>query len=339
MQDIYRSVFLNILLSGTLKTAGLVLSAILSLKLFLTLFIAQGLFLSVLVPVAVFAATDDATDDDSIIIFEGSQVEAIVEAIESQTQPSADIAIQDQPLADKDVQDQPAYPLIYRPPIEDEPGESSMEAQYQVQLLQQEVMQLHGQVEELSYQLNKMKRAHDERYLELDSRLQQLLTSRPAPRAIGSELVDSPLTEPQAPEGTAGLDEKSIYDMSLQLIRNRQYDQAIKQLDSLIARFPDGTFTANAYYWLGEVHMALGEPNYERARQALAQVITFFPEHHRVPDAAFKLGQVYHLLGDCARAETLLKQVISQHQGKSVAKLATAYLRDTLLRDTLVCEA
>ena len=39
MQDTYRSVFLNILLSGTLKTAGLVLSAILSLKLFLDTFL------------------------------------------------------------------------------------------------------------------------------------------------------------------------------------------------------------------------------------------------------------------------------------------------------------
>ena len=324
MKGTYRSVFLNMLLSSSLKTAGLVPFPIPFLVLFLVPFLAQGIFLSAFVPVVVFAATDDST-----IMFEGNPIEVI----DIQDPPSADIE-PDFELDSDDKQEQPSPPLLYRPPIEDESAESSLDALYQAQLLQQEVMELRGQVEELSYQLDKMQRVHDERYLELDSRLQQLLTSQPAPRLVAPELVDPPLLEPQAPEGTAGLDEKSIYDMSLQLIRNHQYDQAIKQLDSLIARFPDGEFTANAYYWLGEVHMALGEPNYERARQALAQVITFFPEHHRVPDAAFKLGQVYHLLGDCERAETLLKQVISQHQGKSVAKLATTYLRDTL-----VCEA
>ena len=44
----------------------------------------------------------------------------------------------------------------------------------------------------------------------------------------------------------------------------------------------------------------------------------------------FKLGQVYDLLGDCERARGLLEQVVSVHQGKTVATLAEAYLRDKL---------
>ena len=37
---------------------------------------------------------------------------------------------------------------------------------------------------------------------------------------------------------------------------------------------------------------------------------------------------VHHLMGDCGRASELLNQVIAQHQGKTVAKLAENYLRD-----------
>jgi tol-pal system protein YbgF len=214
----------------------------------------------------------------------------------------------------------------------------AMESQYRQQLLQQDVQKLRGLVEELANEMERLKRTSDDRYLELDGRFQAL---REEVSTSGSLVVGNPATSdvsqglasvsPSEVTGVvSGQDEKTLYDTSLELIRNRQYDLAITQLQAVITQYPDGNYAANAYYWLGEVYAAKPQPDYENARQALAQVITFFPENRKVPDAAFKLGKVYHLMGDCDRAKELLNQIIAQHQGRSVAKLAETYLRNKM---------
>jgi tol-pal system protein YbgF len=227
--------------------------------------------------------------------------------------------------------------LPYQAPIEDEFADrTSGETQYQVQLLQQEVQELRGLVEELQFQLQQMRTTQNDRYLELDSRVQNLTAQ---PGSTAGMLPNTGGTVSQTPqELTAGTndneavvkDEKTLYNGAVELIRARQYDLAISQLEAVIAQYPQGQFTANAYYWLGEVHAAKPEPDYDAARQALAQVITFFPDSRKVPDAAFKLGKVYHLTGDCDRAKQLLEQVIADHDGKTVARLAADYLRDRM---------
>lgn len=220
--------------------------------------------------------------------------------------------------------------IAFQAPVEEEvePGMEGIETQYQLQLLQQEVQTLRGLVEELTYQVERMRETQEDRYLELDSRVQSLINTGAAGGFVaGTEPDIADVTaEPEIVSGSQN--EKALYETALELIRNRQYDLAITQLQAVIAQYPDGDFTANAYYWLGEVYAAKPEPDYENARQALAQVITFFPDNRKVPDAAFKLGKVYHLMGDCDRATELLRQVAREHQGKSVAKLADAYLRD-----------
>lgn len=220
--------------------------------------------------------------------------------------------------------------VSYQPPIVEEVASGSMENQYQMQLLQQEVMGLRGLVEQLQHELNSLKSIQDDRYLELDARLQQLLKTR----------AQAPKPAPEDSAETAGavveenLSEKDLYETTQILIRNRQYEMAITQLEALIARFPDGEYTANAYYWLGQVQAAKTNPDLEKARQALAQVISYFPEDNKVPDAAYALGKVYYMLGDCERATDLLQQVVDQYPGKSAAKLAESYLRESVNCDT-----
>ena len=220
--------------------------------------------------------------------------------------------------------------VSYRPPVEDTVSADGIESQYQMQLLQQEVMELRGVIEQLQFELQRMKTLQDDRYLELDARLQQALQARPA----AVETASSANLQPDALVAEDSLGEKELYEMTQLLIRNRQYDMAITQLEALIQRFPDGAYTPNAYYWLGQVYAAKTEPDFEKARQALAQVISYFPDHTKVPDAAFALGKVYHTLGDCKRAENLLQQVVTQYPGKSAAKLAENFLRESVHCDS-----
>ncbi|MBT4161721.1 MAG: tol-pal system protein YbgF [Gammaproteobacteria bacterium] len=224
--------------------------------------------------------------------------------------------------------------VTYRPPIEEPTASSGIEEQYQLQLLQQEVMQLRGLVEELRHELKQMKTVQDDRYLELDSRLQQALQTQ----ALQTKVQSAEATEDQPTDEVAppdeNLSEKERYETAQILIRNRQYDMAITQLEAQILKFPDGEFTPNAYYWLGQIFAAKTNPDFEKARQALAQVISYFPDHSKVPDAAYALGKVYHTLGDCERATELLEQVVNQYEGKSAAKLAENYLRESVNCDS-----
>ena len=126
------------------------------------------------------------------------------------------------------------------------------------------------------------------------------------------------------------LSEKDQYEAAQVLIRNGQYDEAIVQLEALIRVFPDGQYTPNAYYWLGQVFAAKLSPDFEKARQSLEQVISYFPDHSKVPDAAYALGKVYNTLGDCQRAKELLEGVVENYGGKSAAKLAEKYLRESV---------
>ena len=204
---------------------------------------------------------------------------------------------------------------------------SGSEIQYQMQILQEEVMTLRGLVEQLSYEIQRHKGIQDDRYLELDRRLQNLGTA-PA-TASTDQTIDN---EPAVDEEIAAQDqsEQSLYDAGLASIKARQFEDAIDQLKRLIEQYPDGEFTANAYYWIGEVHAAMPQPDYEQARQALVQVIDGFPGNNKVPDASFKLGKVYHLMGDCSRAKAFLQQVATSYASKSAGQLAERYLANQI---------
>jgi len=216
--------------------------------------------------------------------------------------------------------------VSYKPSIEEESMPGGMENQYQLQLLQQEIMELRGLVEQLQHEFSGLKSIQDDRYLELDARLQQALKANvPALQPVAEDPGETAVAV-----FDKSLGEKEVYETTQLLIRNRQYEMAITQLEALIGRFPNGEYTANTYYWLGQVQAAKTNPDFEKARQALAQVISYFPEHSKVPDAAYALGKVYYKLGDCERATDLLQKVINQYPGKSAAKLAGSYLRESV---------
>ncbi|MFT7132895.1 MAG: tol-pal system protein YbgF [Cyclobacteriaceae bacterium] len=247
--------------------------------------------------------------------------------------------------------------LPFQAPTDD--GEmAGIEVQYQQQILQQEVQTLRGLVEELQFQLQRMKKTQDDRYLDLDGRFQALRGSGQTSGAVANNANTRIIQMPEsagsrgavtgdtlgsvstattvadalstAPLPT-GQSEKDLYDTALELIRNRQYDVAITQLQAVVDRYPAGDYAPNAYYWLGEVYAARPQPDLEKARQALAQVISSYPGHRKVPDAAFKLGKVHHLMGDCDKSRDMLSRIADEQQGKTVGKLAASYLRDSMV--------
>ena len=200
---------------------------------------------------------------------------------------------------------------------------------YEFQLMQDEVRRLHGVVEELNHRIALLEREQRERYVELDQRLMELrpngtgVEGADATPGVGGDVPAVPVTEREA------------YNAAIALVNNArplpeserrsQYQRALELFQDIIKEYPNGEFTPNAFYWIGEVHQALGA--HEDARQAFALVLVY-EDHPKVPDALYKLGVAYEFLGDTERAREYLNQVIGEYPASTAAGLARTFLSE-----------
>lgn len=201
---------------------------------------------------------------------------------------------------------------------------------YEQQLLQNEVKKLRGELEELGHRLDELARQQSAQYLDMDRRLQNLgAVADPKTTAdIETEASDTNPSNPASPleQPSQSLSEEDAYQQAFALIEGRQFEQAVSAYDQFLIRYPNGKFTPNAFYWLGEIHLRLED--LEKSRQSFVQVLTLYPAHQKVPDALFKLGIVYDRLGDRETAESHLQRAIREHPRTTAAQLATEYLRE-----------
>ncbi|MEH6604739.1 MAG: tol-pal system protein YbgF [Pseudomonadales bacterium] len=203
------------------------------------------------------------------------------------------------------------------------------EMMYQLQQLQQEVMELRGALEEQAYTIRKLQQQRLDDYRNIDRRLTESNTTSSAGMApvtgiapaVGNDVV---AVVTQVNE----VDEKAAYQAAYEYIKTQQFDQAITAFGDFVVQYPQGNYAGNAWYWLGELHLLKGE--LEPAKLAFLQVLENFPGHRKSADATFKLAQVYHRLGDAAQAKAMAEAVITQYSQTSAttAQLARDFLSE-----------
>ena len=210
---------------------------------------------------------------------------------------------------------------------------------YQLQILQQEVQELRGLVEEQSYQLNRLARDQQEQYIDLDRRIAQMTTAVPdaagllpggRPQGQSQQAFSTAGSSRDGVPGTinsgAGGGERAAYTRAFDLMKARQFEESAQVFNQLIVDYPNGQFTPNAFYWLGELHLA--NDNTEQARQSFAQVVNLYPDHPKIADTLYKLGVVYHRLGDTSRSVQYFDRVQSDYPQSSAAGLAASYVSE-----------
>ena len=118
--------------------------------------------------------------------------------------------------------------------------------------------------------------------------------------------------------------ERDAYRLAFEGMREQQFDQSLAAFQSLIENYPNGQYTPNAFYWMGEIFL-VGKQDGELARQSFMQVVSLYPDHQKAPDALYKLGVVYQTLGDTQTALKYLTEVQRSHPSSSAANLAAKY--------------
>ena len=214
-----------------------------------------------------------------------------------------------------------------------DPAGGSVAVLYQqIQVLQDELRRLQGIIEEQAHRIDQLTREQRERYIDLDQRLLQV-SQGVAPAAPAPAVAE--IRPPSAAAAAAGgaATEQEAYNAAFNVLKAAQaqppaertegYARALAMFDALIAEYPNGELTANAFFWRGEIE--LSRENLEPARQAFTQLLAVFGDHAKAPDARYKLGTVYHRLGEDEQALRHLDQVIAEHPDHSAARLARAY--------------
>lgn len=188
----------------------------------------------------------------------------------------------------------------------------------QMQQMQQELQQLRGTVEQLTHDIEMMQKQSRERYVDLDTRINQL---RGNPAASADEAL------PVVAEGQSGGDDKELYDQASQLRRDGKYPEAVAVLENLLKQSPTGLYAPYCEYWLGELFMVMNPPQLDVAKRYFISLIANNPDHVKVPDAMFKLGKLFATQGEKSKAKSTLNELIKKYPEKSAANLGRDLLK------------
>lgn len=207
--------------------------------------------------------------------------------------------------------------------------------------LQEEVRFLRGQVEEQQHQLQRIEIDQRDRYRDLDRRLSVLgqrtvvAPAGAAPALPPALPSSSPLSKPMdtAPATRALVDtpptvsDTQAYKDAFSLVRDRDFDQALRAFERFLRQYPDSELTANVLYWTGEVHRARPAPDQEKATLAYQQLVTRYPAHPKAADAYYKLGLSYQALGQSGKAKASMAKVLELFPDQAPASMAQDFLK------------
>lgn len=133
----------------------------------------------------------------------------------------------------------------------------------------------------------------------------------------------SPTFSPTSPSGLLSSNEYDMYRKALDTFDQRNYDQARKMFSNVLKQFPDGKYSSNAHYWIGECFYALGD--YASGIAAFNKVLAF-SEGTKQDDAQMKLGMSYLLMGSNSKAQEEFTRLINRYPNSEYMPRAKRYL-------------
>ncbi len=200
----------------------------------------------------------------------------------------------------------------------------------QLQDSQRQLQELRGQIEELRYQLEQQKSLAQERYLELEKRIEAVAASGSGSasgspsQASGGSSAD---TDDAAAASAAGQEDREAYQAAFQKVQARDFDAALTAFEAFVKNHPDSPLRANGYYWLGELYSARSE--LEPAAQSFTTVIEDYPQSNKVPDALYKLGLLKARQGQPEESKQLLNRVQQEYPDSNAASMAGDFLNQS----------
>ncbi len=197
-------------------------------------------------------------------------------------------------------------------------GQLQADMMLQINELQQKVRDLSGLLEVQQHKLKQMQERQRDLYRDIERRLSNVNSNQTAQK-------------PEMPSSSAGHRQNSQDDNELEqynkimpLVRAKKYAEAVTAYQSYLERFPQGKFSANANYWLGQVYFVQGKT--DSAQMQYEKLIKQFPDYSNTGMALVNLGEIYLLQGKTGEAKKIWEKVITGYTGNA-KHLASEALR------------
>ena len=200
--------------------------------------------------------------------------------------------------------------------------ERSLDLIYQkIGALEQEIATLRNLIEENTFLIERYQELQQQRYLDLDKRLHSILSG-------GLEELNEESLNLNDLNSTEEID---LYKEALELFEVSRYAEALEVFRDLIISFPEGTYSADAYFWSGELYLV--QEQLEDAREHYLVVAEKFKDHDRVADCLYKLGVIEKLLLNDEAANSYFSRLISEYPDTGAAELAKKS-KETLIQES-----
>ena len=144
----------------------------------------------------------------------------------------------------------------------------------------------------------------------------------------GASLTEPQLSLPVGGTATPRDSEQNVdtlaaqtdYQKAFNMLKEGRYDEAISEFKTFLSHYPNGQFSGNAQYWLGEANYVTR--HFDTAVEEFNKVLVSYPDSNKVPDAMLKLGFSYYELSDWEHTNSVLNQLVQRFPDSTAAQLA-----------------
>lgn len=303
---------------------------------------------SLMLPILSWAEAPVVDDSDNFAIVDEQQMDSPSAARSKYDEPQSDNAEFDGPRADRfqmDSAQNDDEAALAKEEQGPNPSQNTMNGNAQmidkIQTMQREIQELRGQLEVQAHDLKVLQQQQLSFYKDLDTRLSSSAAkpatgtaptdismgaaSRPAPAAkVATPVATKPAAVVLPASKNNPADEQISYLAAYELVKNKRYDDAINAMRTFVQKYPQGGYTANAQYWLGELYMV--KKDYPSAIDHFELVLQQFPSSSKAAASMLKVGYAYAASGNNQEAKQRLQQVVKTYPGTPTAQLANLKL-------------
>ncbi|EWS77280.1 hypothetical protein AF72_11635 [Xylella taiwanensis] len=223
----------------------------------------------------------------------------------------------------------------------------------QINDLRSQMRQMQGALEEIQHGYEQLKQQSKDQYLDLDSRLKPIeggsvkvlpdAPVNPISQVSPSHYKQPIVTSEQSPKVhgdpsalTIGNEERTAYNVAFEALKNSKYADAAQLFLSFLQIYPNGVYTPNALYWLGESYYAMHD--FVSAEAQFRSLLSRYPTHDKASGGLLKQALCQANQGHNTDAEQSLEQVLSQYPGTDAARLAQERLQSIKLSQSIRSE-
>ena len=173
------------------------------------------------------------------------------------------------------------------------------------QQLEADIRNLRGKFEEQENTIEQLKKELENRYNDLDARL-EMLQQKVDPQEEAPEEDNQQDTAPsddltlknqneslntQPATGVVQPNdiETQVYTAALDAYKTGGAQKALQPMQQFIQQYPDSAYISNAYFWLGEILLAVEPTDYNAVKQKFTTVVNQYPNSTKAATALYRM--------------------------------------------------